>query len=57
MIHRAVLDHSVGKDLPVVSVESFECLPGKGVAATLSGIKVCPYVQITHSLHSQMAAI
>jgi hypothetical protein len=39
--HRAVLGHSIGKDLPLVSVESFECLPGMGVAATLSGIKVC----------------
>jgi cation transport ATPase len=38
--HRAVLDHSVGKELPVVDVESFECLPGRGVAATLSGVKV-----------------
>ncbi|RLN12927.1 hypothetical protein C2845_PM09G22300 [Panicum miliaceum] len=37
--HRAVLDHSVGKELPVVAVESFECLPGRGVAATLSGVK------------------
>ncbi|XP_066311801.1 uncharacterized protein [Miscanthus floridulus] len=36
---RAVLDHSVGKELPVVAVESFECLPGRGVAATLSGVK------------------
>ncbi|TVU08625.1 hypothetical protein EJB05_42034, partial [Eragrostis curvula] len=38
-IGRAVLDHSVGKELPVVSVESFECLPGRGVEATLSGVK------------------
>lgn len=38
--HRAVLDHSVGKELPVVAVESFECLPGRGVTATLSGVKV-----------------
>ncbi|XP_012704339.1 probable cadmium/zinc-transporting ATPase HMA1, chloroplastic [Setaria italica] len=37
--HRAVLDHSVGKELPAVAVESFECLPGRGVAATLSGVK------------------
>ncbi|RCV40274.1 hypothetical protein SETIT_9G039700v2 [Setaria italica] len=35
----AVLDHSVGKELPAVAVESFECLPGRGVAATLSGVK------------------
>ncbi|OEL32907.1 putative cadmium/zinc-transporting ATPase HMA1, chloroplastic, partial [Dichanthelium oligosanthes] len=40
-IGRAVLDHSVGKELPAVAVESFECLPGRGVAATLSGVKVC----------------
>ncbi|AQK66549.1 putative cadmium/zinc-transporting ATPase HMA1, chloroplastic [Zea mays] len=39
-IGRAVLDHSVGKELPVVAVESFECLPGRGVVATLSGVKV-----------------
>ncbi|KAJ1285594.1 hypothetical protein BS78_03G290800 [Paspalum vaginatum] len=37
--YRAVLDHSVGKELPAVAVESFECLPGRGVAATLSGVK------------------
>ncbi|KXG20697.1 probable cadmium/zinc-transporting ATPase HMA1, chloroplastic isoform X2 [Sorghum bicolor] len=39
-IGRAVVDHSVGKDLPVVAVESFECLPGRGVVATLTGVKV-----------------
>ncbi|RLM56288.1 hypothetical protein C2845_PM10G19720 [Panicum miliaceum] len=39
-IGRAVLDHSVGKELPAVAVESFECLPGRGVDATLSGVKV-----------------
>uniref|UniRef100_A0A453SSR2 P-type ATPase A domain-containing protein n=1 Tax=Aegilops tauschii subsp. strangulata TaxID=200361 RepID=A0A453SSR2_AEGTS len=39
-IGRAVLKHSVGRDLPVVAVESFESLPGRGVVATLSGIKV-----------------
>ncbi|KAI4970595.1 hypothetical protein ZWY2020_001509 [Hordeum vulgare] len=38
-IGRAVLKHSVGRDLPVVAVESFESLPGRGVVATLSGIK------------------
>ncbi|CAK9167108.1 unnamed protein product [Ilex paraguariensis] len=38
-IGRAVVDHSVGKDLPSVSVESFENLPGRGVFATLSGTK------------------
>ncbi|VAI91427.1 unnamed protein product [Triticum turgidum subsp. durum] len=39
-IGRAVLKHSVGRDLPVVAVESFESLPGRGVVATLSGIKI-----------------
>lgn len=38
-IGRAVVDHSVGKDLPYVSVESFESLPGRGLFATLSCIK------------------
>ncbi|CAN4079723.1 unnamed protein product [Withania somnifera] len=35
-IGRAVVDHSTGKDLPSVSVESFENLPGRGIFATLS---------------------
>ncbi|XP_077225235.1 heavy metal atpase 1 isoform X2 [Tasmannia lanceolata] len=38
-IGRAVVDHSVGKDLPYVSIESFESLPGRGLFATLTGIK------------------
>lgn len=38
-IGRAVVDHSVGKDLPNVSVESFENLPGRGLYATLSSIE------------------
>ncbi|KAF9600250.1 hypothetical protein IFM89_005074 [Coptis chinensis] len=38
--YRAVVDHSIGKDLPSVSVESFESLPGRGLLATLSGIEV-----------------
>lgn len=37
---RAVVDHSLGKDLPNVSVESFENLPGRGLYATLSSIEV-----------------
>ncbi|XVF61254.1 hypothetical protein PTKIN_Ptkin08bG0115500 [Pterospermum kingtungense] len=36
-IGRAVVDHSVGKDLPSVSVESFEYFPGRGLTATLNG--------------------
>ncbi|XP_038971968.1 probable cadmium/zinc-transporting ATPase HMA1, chloroplastic isoform X2 [Phoenix dactylifera] len=38
-IGRAVVDHSLGKDLPDISVESFECVPGRGLFATLAGIK------------------
>ena len=37
---KAVLDQSVGKELPAFALESFECVPGRGVAATLSGVKV-----------------
>lgn len=37
---RAVVDHSEGKDLPSVSVESFEYFPGRGLIATLNGIEV-----------------
>ncbi|XP_073010242.1 probable cadmium/zinc-transporting ATPase HMA1, chloroplastic isoform X3 [Typha latifolia] len=35
-IGRAVLDHTLGKVLPEVAVESFECLPGRGLVATLA---------------------
>ncbi|KAL1564188.1 putative cadmium/zinc-transporting ATPase hma1, chloroplastic [Salvia divinorum] len=35
-IGRAVVDHSIGKDLPPVSVERFENLPGRGLFATIS---------------------
>ncbi|XP_022885762.1 probable cadmium/zinc-transporting ATPase HMA1, chloroplastic, partial [Olea europaea var. sylvestris] len=38
-IGRAVVDHSMGKDLPSVSVESFENLPGRGLFATISHIE------------------
>ncbi|XP_031109441.1 probable cadmium/zinc-transporting ATPase HMA1, chloroplastic [Ipomoea triloba] len=38
-IGRAVIDHSAGKDLPPISVESFENLPGRGIVATLSSIE------------------
>lgn len=37
---RAVVDHSEGKDLPSVSIESFEYFPGRGLIATLNGIEV-----------------
>nr|GMC97079.1 probable cadmium/zinc-transporting ATPase HMA1, chloroplastic [Ipomoea batatas] len=36
---RAVIDHSAGKDLPSLAVESFENLPGRGVFATLSSME------------------
>ncbi|XP_075656005.1 putative cadmium/zinc-transporting ATPase HMA1, chloroplastic [Castanea sativa] len=38
-IGRAVVDHSVGKDLPSVSVERFEYFPGRGLVATLNSIE------------------
>lgn len=38
-IGRAVVDHSTGKDLPSISVESFENLPGRGIIATLSSFE------------------
>lgn len=34
------MDHSIGKDLPSVAVESFEYFPGKGLVATLNNIEV-----------------
>lgn len=36
-IGRAVVDHSMGLDLPSVSIESFESIPGRGLFATVSG--------------------
>lgn len=41
LICRALVDHSLGKDLPDIFIKSFECLPGRGLFATLTGIKVC----------------
>ncbi|XP_023640287.1 probable cadmium/zinc-transporting ATPase HMA1, chloroplastic isoform X2 [Capsella rubella] len=38
-IGRAMVDHSVGKDLPSVSVESFEYFPGRGLTATVNCIE------------------
>ncbi|XP_057771147.1 probable cadmium/zinc-transporting ATPase HMA1, chloroplastic [Salvia miltiorrhiza] len=38
-IGRAVVDHSIGKDLPPVYVERFENLPGRGLFATISSIE------------------
>ncbi|XP_044483471.1 probable cadmium/zinc-transporting ATPase HMA1, chloroplastic isoform X2 [Mangifera indica] len=38
-IGRAVVDHSIGKDLPSISIESFEYFPGKGLTATVNGIE------------------
>ncbi|RZC11788.1 putative cadmium/zinc-transporting ATPase HMA1, chloroplastic isoform B [Glycine soja] len=39
-IGRAVVDHSEGKDLPSISVESFEYFPGRGLTATVNSIEV-----------------
>ncbi|MED6211264.1 putative cadmium/zinc-transporting ATPase hma1, chloroplastic [Stylosanthes scabra] len=38
-IGRAVVDHSEGKDLPSVSVESFEYFPGRGLIATVNSVE------------------
>ncbi|CAM8989398.1 unnamed protein product [Rhodiola kirilowii] len=38
-IGRAVVDHSMGKELPSVSVESFENVPGRGLLATVNRTK------------------
>ncbi|KAG5040339.1 hypothetical protein JHK82_012460 [Glycine max] len=38
-IGRAVVDHSEGKDLPSISVESFEYFPGRGLTATVNSIE------------------
>lgn len=38
-IGRAVVDHSEGKDLPSISVESFEYFPGRGLTATVNNIE------------------
>ncbi|CAO2828220.1 unnamed protein product [Amaranthus hypochondriacus] len=36
-IGRAIVDHSTGVELPSVSVENFESIPGRGLFATVSG--------------------
>ncbi|KAK9670331.1 hypothetical protein RND81_13G194300 [Saponaria officinalis] len=36
-IGRAVVDHSMGLDLPSISIESFQSVPGRGLYATVSG--------------------
>ncbi|XP_021633151.1 probable cadmium/zinc-transporting ATPase HMA1, chloroplastic isoform X2 [Manihot esculenta] len=38
-IGRAVVDHCIDKDLPSVSVESFEYFPGRGLTATLNNME------------------
>lgn len=37
---RAVVDHSMGKDLPSFSVQNLEYFPGRGLVATLDGTEV-----------------
>jgi len=54
MFCRAVVDHSLGKDLPSISIESFECLPGRGLFATLSGIKVSSSHKISLTLYHDL---
>ncbi|KAJ8764345.1 hypothetical protein K2173_006085 [Erythroxylum novogranatense] len=39
-IGRAVVDHSIGKDLPSVSVETFEYFPGRGLTATVNNVEL-----------------
>nr|AXF37548.1 chloroplast heavy metal ATPase 1 [Sedum plumbizincicola] len=39
-IGRAVVDHSAGKELPPVIVESFENVPGRGLLATVNRTKL-----------------
>ncbi|KMT09768.1 hypothetical protein BVRB_6g127490 isoform A [Beta vulgaris subsp. vulgaris] len=36
-IGRAIVDHSMSLDLPSVSIEAFESIPGRGLFATVSG--------------------
>lgn len=36
-IGRAVVDHSMGLDLPSINIERFESVPGRGLFATVSG--------------------
>ncbi|KAF8088831.1 hypothetical protein N665_0529s0027 [Sinapis alba] len=38
-IGRAMVDHSIGKDLPSVSVESFEYFPGRGLTAIVNCVE------------------
>lgn len=59
------MDHSIGKDLPPVSVESFENLPGRGLFATISSIEVLNINLLDHfeiltsimNLHSLFARV
>lgn len=48
------MDHSIGKDLPPVSVESFENLPGRGLFATISSIEV---VNLSFTLFELLTSI
>lgn len=43
---RAIVDHSTGVELPSVSVENFESIPGRGLFATVSGNEVVHFVSI-----------
>ncbi|CAN1815103.1 Probable cadmium/zinc-transporting ATPase HMA1, chloroplastic [Linum perenne] len=46
-IGRAVVDHSIGKDLPSISVEKFEYYPGRGLVATLNDFQVFCFINFS----------
>ncbi|KAG9154632.1 hypothetical protein Leryth_023050 [Lithospermum erythrorhizon] len=54
-IGRAVVDHSVGKDLPAVAVKTFENLPGRGLYATLTSIQ--PEQGSSQSLKASLGSV
>ncbi|XP_031385394.1 probable cadmium/zinc-transporting ATPase HMA1, chloroplastic isoform X2 [Punica granatum] len=54
-IGRAVVDHCEGKDLPRVSVESFEYFPGRGLTATLNSIE--PGIRTGKPLKASLGSI
>lgn len=48
------MDHSIGKDLPPVSVESFENLPGRGLLATISCSEVLKFKLLWIYVHASI---
>eukprot|EP00252_Welwitschia_mirabilis_P018970 TRINITY_DN4266_c0_g1_i1.p1 TRINITY_DN4266_c0_g1~~TRINITY_DN4266_c0_g1_i1.p1 ORF type:complete len:852 (-),score=168.18 TRINITY_DN4266_c0_g1_i1:524-3079(-) len=51
-IARAVVDHSEGKELPPISIKTFESLPGKGLVATLISVQSGDGITMKASLGS-----